>query len=272
MPDDDIGFRSLTRTIADQGRVSLDAYKSPCIKRRIATRMRACGVRTYPDYEAVLFERPDEWARLEAALTINVTSFYRNPETWRQLESVVLPELFLARQGRVRVWSAGCASGEEPYTLAMLMAGIAKQVGEPSWLGRVRIDATDIDEQSLTRARCAQYPASAFEDAPAAWKHDYLRAVDTDLALIDVIRRMVHIRRLDLTHETPPRPPYDLILCRNVVIYFDRPMQERLFDMFTEALRPGGVLVLGKVEVLWGSSRTHMDTVDVRERIFRRSA
>ncbi len=118
MHDDDVGFRSLTRTIA----ISLDAYKSPCIKRRIATRMRACGVRTFHDYEAVLSERPDEWARLEAALTINVTSFYRNPETWRQLESVVLPELFVARQGRVRVWSAGCASGEEPYTLAILLA------------------------------------------------------------------------------------------------------------------------------------------------------
>jgi chemotaxis methyl-accepting protein methylase len=272
MPDDDLGFRSLTRTITRRGKLSLDAYKSPCIKRRIATRMRACGVQTYHDYEAVLSERPDEWTRLEAALTINVTSFYRNPETWRQLESMVLPELFVARQGRVRVWSAGCASGEEPYTLAILLADVAKRVGEPSWLERVRIDATDIDEQSLTRARRAQYPASAFKDAPAAWKRHYLRAVDTDFALIDVIRAMVRIGRLDLTREPPPRPPYDLILCRNVVIYFDRPMQERLLDIFTEALRPGGLLVLGKVEVLWGSSRTHMDTVDVRERIFRRSA
>lgn len=270
--DDDLGFRSLARTIARTGKISLDAYKSRCIKRRIATRMRACGVRTYHDYEAVLSEQPDEWARLEAALTINVTAFYRNPETWRQLESVVLPELFVARQGRVRVWSAGCASGEEPYTLAILLAEIAKRVGGRSWLERVRIDATDIDEQSLARAQRAQYPASAFEDAPAAWKRRYSRAVDTEFALIDAIRAMVRIRRLDLTRETPPHPPYDLILCRNVVIYFDRPMQERLFDMFTEALRPGGVLVLGKVEVLWGSSKTRMDTVSVRERIFRRSA
>jgi chemotaxis methyl-accepting protein methylase len=234
--------------------------------------MRACGVRTFHDYEAVLSERPDEWARLEAALTINVTSFYRNPETWHQLESVILPELFVARKGHVRVWSAGCASGEEPYTLAILLADVATRIGESRWLKRVRIDATDIDAQSLARARRAQYPATAFEDAPPAWSSHYVRAADGSCTLVDAIRAMVHVRRLDLTRESAPCPPYDLILCRNVVIYFDRPMQERLFDMFSRALRPGGVLVLGKVEVLWGSSRTHLDTVDVRERIFRRSA
>src|SRR5688572_28253988 len=119
---EDAAFLALIRKISREAGLSLDAYKDKCLRRRIAVRMRACGVHSYADYQAVLDQSPDEYERLKDAITINVTSFYRNAETWNLLRTNVLHEVFAAEHGEVRACSAGCSSGEEPYTLAMLIA------------------------------------------------------------------------------------------------------------------------------------------------------
>jgi chemotaxis methyl-accepting protein methylase len=271
--DADPGFLALARRIASTTGLDLGAYKDRCLRRRIAVRMRACGVLTYGEYVAVLDHKPEELERLLDALTINVTKVYRNPETWSYLEREVLPSLVEAREGRVRIWSAGCASGEESYTLAMVLAEALDRVGHREWRERVNIDATDIDKLSLERARLAEYPERVFSETPPALVKRYWERVGPDLFRLDPsLRDMVSIRRHDLLGEAPPVPHYDMILCRNVIIYFDRANQERLMLMFLEALAPGGFLVLGKVETIFGAARERLELIEPRERIYRRPA
>jgi chemotaxis methyl-accepting protein methylase len=225
------------------------------LKRRIAVRMRARGVHTYDDYCTLLDQDAHEYQALIDALTINVTKFFRNSETWAALRP------YLAALGKtrheLRVWSAGCASGEEPYTIAIVLL---ETLGE----GRAAIDATDIDRLSLERTRQAVYPESAFSEMPAELRRRYFQGGQP----IPQVRNLVRVLAHDLTHEPPPRPVYDLIVCRNVVIYFERGAQERLFETFVQTLSPTGILVLGKVETLFGPARGQLTLVDPRERIY----
>jgi chemotaxis methyl-accepting protein methylase len=265
---DDVAFRALTRKISQARGFSCEAYKDKCLRRRIAVRMRARGVHTFTDYAALLDRDAHEYEQLLDALTINVTKFYRNAETWTAL-APHLAALWRVRRGHLKVWSAGCASGEEPYTLAVLLAEAARAAGEEPQLARCRVDATDIDRLSLERTRAAAYPASAFVEMPPVLVQRYFTGAETR-APVPAVKRLVNVIPLDLVREPPPDPPYDLICCRNVVIYFDRESQERLFLRFAEALRPGGVLVLGKVETLFGAARERLTLLDARERLYRR--
>jgi chemotaxis methyl-accepting protein methylase len=269
---DDAAFAALARQIAQTSGFTVEAYKDKCIRRRIAVRMRACGVHTYDDYRALLSRSPGEYERLRDALTINVTRFYRNADTWNLLRRIVLPALFDRPRVEIRVWSAGCASGEEPYTLAMLAAEVLDQAGRGGELSRLTIDATDIDRASLDRARAACYRREGLTEMPSELMGAYFEDAGEQRRVTDRVRRRVQVRPHDLSRDGPPRTDYDLILCRNVVIYFDRPMQERLFEAFADALLPGGFLVLGKVETLFGVARDRLGLVDPRERVYRRPA
>jgi chemotaxis protein methyltransferase CheR len=269
---DDLGFSALARQIARTSGFTLEAYKDKCIRRRIAVRMRACGVHSYDDYRAVLDRSPVELERLRDALTINVTRFYRNAETWNLIRRDLLPALLDTRRPEVRVWSAGCASGEEPYTLAVLAADHLDRAGRAEGLARLAIDATDIDRVSLERAQAACYRSEGLTELPDDLVRAYFEVAGNERRIIDRVRRRVRVRHLDLSREPPLRSDYDLIICRNVVIYFDRAMQERLFRIFSDALVPGGYLVLGKVETLFGSARERLTLVDPRERVYRRPA
>ncbi len=268
---DDPALHSLLGKIEREHGLRLSSYKQPCLRRRLAVRMRACGAHTFGAYADVLDAMPAEYDRLLDALTVNVTRFFRNPETWDLMRRTVVPELWALR-GRVRVWSAGCASGEEPYTLALLFAehaGAAERAGALAVARRLRIDATDLDPDAVETVRRAEYPPAAVADIPPALLARWFspgppRRVVPELARR--VRPLVH----DLTREPPPAPPYQLIVCRNVVIYFDRATQERLFAAFADALAPGGRLLLGKVETLFGPARARFDLEEPRERLFRR--
>jgi chemotaxis protein methyltransferase CheR len=269
MTADEAAFAALAQEIARTGGFTVHASKDKCIRRRIAVRMRACGVHSYDDYRAVLTRSPVECERLRDALTINVTRFYRNAETWQTLQRVILPALFDRPRVEVRAWSAGCASGEEPYTLAILAAEYLAGAGRAGELDRLSIDATDIDRTSLERAREATYRLEGLTEMPAGLVSGYFEDAGDLRRVTERVRRRVAVRSLDLSREPPPHAGYDLILCRNVVIYFDRPMQERLFQTFADSLAPGGFLVLGKVETLFGTARERLTMVDPRERVYR---
>jgi len=259
---DERGFQALTDKVTRERGISCESYKEKCLKRRIAVRMRARGVHTYADYAMLLDRDAREYQELLDALTINVTKFFRNPETWDALRPH-LTALWAARHragSRLRVWSAGCASGEEPYTIAVLLA---ETLGD-DLLDQSLIDATDIDRLSLERTHQAHYPDTAFTEMPAALKRRYF----VDRQPVPRIRALLRVLAHDLTREPPPRPVYDLIVCRNVVIYFEREAQERLFQGFVNALAPGGILLLGKVETLFGPAREQLTLVDPRERIY----
>lgn len=271
VPTEDSDMALVMERVARARGFCCDAYKPSCLRRRIAVRMRARGAHTYAAYADILDRDAEEYDRLLDTLTVNVSKFYRNAETWDAVIRDVLPDLVRRRGGSLRCWSAGCASGEEPYTLAMVLHHHVPRMTTdlPTLL---RVDATDVDERCLAAARDAIYRDQAFDEMPADLWSRYTSVVGDPprRQVVDVVKQMVRLRRHNLVQEPPLRPPYDLVMCRNVVIYFDRPTQERLFTRVAEALRPGGYLVLGKVETLFGEARERLRLINVRERIYQR--
>jgi len=265
--DADAGLALVAEYLEGQGGPPLCQYKDRCLRRRLAVRMRACGVDDLMAYAEVLRASPDETRRLLGTLTINVSECFRNPEVWERLEALLVP-LVTGRRGAIRAWSAGCAAGEEPYSLALLLDLVSRETLGAAPLPAL-VDATDIDPESLARARRGRYPARVRGRHRAAAGF----GKEGDVVLVpEAIRSRVDVAAHDLLRDPPPHPPYDLILCRNVLIYFERPAQEVLFTTFADALHPGGLLVLGRVESVLGPARERFELLYARERIYRRAA
>jgi chemotaxis methyl-accepting protein methylase len=269
-PGADPEFVALTDKISRERGFGCSSYKEKCLRRRIAVRMRATGAHTFQQYADVLDRDVREYERLLDALTINVTKLFRNWETYDTIATTVIPMLWARPEHEINVWSAGCSSGEEPYSLAVLFHRHAEQIGELHRLRRVRIIGTDIDRESLAAAERGVFTEAAFGDTPPEIRARYFG--DTFPARVDPdVRAIVSFERRDLLSDAPPVGALHLITCRNVIIYFDRATQERLFERFHELLRPGGFLVLGKVETLLGRARTLFASIRGRERIFSRA-
>ena len=264
---DDAFFPQLTAKISRDRGFGCASYKEKCLRRRIAVRMRAKGVLTYEAYARILDSDATEYERLLDALTINVTKLFRNWDTYSALSAQVIPVLWALPAPAIRVWSAGCSSGEEPYSLATLFHRHATERGAPP--SRVRVFGTDIDRDSLEAAERGSYEEAAFADTPADLRKRYFSDAAPSRVSPDV-RALVSFERRDLVGEAAPEGSFHLIVCRNVLIYFDRATQEALFEKFLNALHPGGFLVLGKVETLLGPARNKFAPVDSRERIFRK--
>lgn len=268
-PIDEPGFMALTEKISRERGFRCGSYKEKCLRRRIAVRMRARSVHTFADYADVLDSDVHEYERLLDALTINVTKLFRNREAYEALARTVIPALWQLPDPQIRVWSAGCSSGEEPYSVAALFHRHAESVGQLDRLARVSILGTDIDRESLLAAGRGSYEESAFDDTPAHLRRRYFSSTAPHVVAPE-IRSLVRFERRDLLLELPPSGGHHLIVCRNVIIYFDRPTQETLFQHFHAALLSGGFLMLGKVETLLGTARTLFTPAEQRERIFRR--
>lgn len=264
--EDDPGLSLVVQHLEGCGGPPLGDYKDRCLRRRLAVRMRACGVESLLEYATLLSQSATETDHLLRALTINVTQFFRNPEVWDRLEALLRP-VVRARQGAVRIWSAGCASGEEPHSLALL----CRQLGIEELGVEARppvIDATDIDVASLERARAGRYPKRVMPDTGRLAQ--LLRSEGEDVLVPEGVRRTVRVRHHDMLREPPPDPPYDLVLCRNVIIYFGREAQDRLLEQLTDALHPDGLLMLGRVETVLGPARARLELLHPRDRIYRR--
>jgi len=220
----------------------------------------------------ILDKNPDEYDKLLDSLTINVTEFFRNPGTFDFLYENILPELIAEKRFEslktIRIWSAGCAAGEEPYSLAILLKEL---LGAKINSYNIKIWGTDIDDASLERARNGVYQTSGMDNLPPNLLSKYFsQGSSGEYILKEEIKKMVDFRKSDLISEMGPTN-LDMILCRNVVIYFSRKLQERLFLDFLSCLRAGGYLVLGKVETLVGKAVNLFERVNNRERIFRKS-
>lgn len=262
-------FLALTRKISLERGFGCASYKEKCLRRRVAVRMRARGVHTYADYARVLDTDAGEYDRLLDVLTINVTKLFRNWDVYASVAANVVPELWRRDTRSIRVWSAGCSSGDEAYSLAVLFHRFAATEGALSQIGRVHVLGTDIDRACLIAAAKGEFAEGDFADTPNDLRCRYFSET-APFTIVPAIRPLVRFERRDLLSESPPPGPHDLIACRNVMIYFDRETQEMLFEKFYEALAPGGFLVLGKVETLLGHARSRFAPVDARERIFRR--
>ena len=216
--EDEPGFRALTEKIVRERRFACLSYKDRCGRRRIAVRMRACRVESYRGYSAHLDAHPDEWDKLLDALTINVTKFFRNPEVYRAIGELIVPMLWASPRETSRVWSAGCSSGEETYSLAILFHRYAATHGWLDRLSRVRVLGTDIDLRSLAAAAAASYKESAFSDTPPDLREAYF-STGEPATVLPAARAIVRFERRDLLNDPPPDGPFDLVVCRNVMIY-----------------------------------------------------
>ncbi len=262
-------FETIGRILKNLKGFSLDIYKDKCIKRRIAIRIRATHCASAEQYCDYLLHHEEELDRLLKVLTIHVSQFFRNPATFEKLRREVIPSLFsLCRtQGRaeLRCWSVGCAGGEEPYSLALLFKeSFAREMLQTP----VSILATDVDERIVDQARRGEFTEDRLVEVPAAMKERWFSGTGGKFTLAPEVAAMVEFRREDLC-DPAGFAVSDLILCRNVLIYFERPQQEKIVCRFAEVLRPGGMLVLGKSETLFGDCRRRFHTVCPVERIYK---
>lgn len=269
-PDDDPdGFAALLAKVeADRG-FAAGSYKERCVRRRIAVRMRAAAVHSFADYARVLDRDAAEYDRLLDALTINVTKLFRNWDAWQTLDARILGPRFERPERPIRVWSAGTASGEEAYSISALLHARATARGENP-AAAVEVLGTDVDDASLRAAVEGVYAEGAFGDAPESLRARYFTA-GMPARVRPELRALTHFAHHDLLRDQPPPGVWDLIVCRNVVIYFDRDSQERLFERFHARLASGGTLFIGKVETLLGRVRGLYTAVDHRQRIFTRA-
>lgn len=240
-------------------------YKRPTLMRRIQRRMELLGVRGFDDYLDHLEVHPGEFAELFDSILINVTSFFRDAASWERLAAEVLPAILAAKRERepVRVWSAGCATGEEPYTLAMLLA---EALGVESFVERVKIYATDLDDQALATARAGAYAARDLEDVAPALRERYFQPQGTRQVFRADLRRAVIFGRHDMMSD-PPIGGLDLIVCRNTLMYFNADVQGRILQRFHFALNDGGFLFLGKAEMMLTRGAL-FQPVDLKSRLF----
>lgn len=224
--------------------------------------MRALGLADFSAYLEYLKRDPQEIERLLNILTINLSFFFRNPETFAFLEQHQFVD-FKKKKGALVFWSAGCANGEEPYSLAVLAA-------ETSLLERVTVYGTDIDEHTVNQARAGMFPPSTFQYTPNRIVEKYFTKRDDGYRINDDIRARVRFLHLDL-FEKASFGPCDLIMCRNVFIYLNRSAQSKAIRNFSERLKPHGYLVIGKVELLIGIPELKVfEIVSRTEHIYRK--
>jgi len=241
-------------------------YKESTLTRRLGRRLRARGAETYADYAGVLDQDPTEYDKLFNDLTINVTSFFRDDVAFRALEKVVLPTLITSSPHPLRIWSAGCATGEEPYSIAMLLL---EMLGTMVDEFEITIVATDIDAKALDRAQEGLFGPKAVEGIRPAWLERYLVAKGEDFRVRSALRSLVTFE----VHALGSDPPYrdlDLVVCRNVLIYFTPTLQTRVLQGFHEGLKAGGFLLLGKAEVPMGETKGLFQCVDRKAKLYRK--
>jgi two-component system, chemotaxis family, CheB/CheR fusion protein len=242
-------------------------YKRTSLGRRIERRLQAVGADGYLSYLDHLEVDPEEFTQLFNTILINVTSFFRDPPTWELLGAEVLPALLADKdEGEpVRIWSAGCASGEEAYTLAMVTAEV---MGADAARERVKIYATDVDEEALNQARQAGYTAKQVEGVPPELLERHFERNGNGYVFSKDLRRSVIFGRHDLIQDAPISR-IDLLVCRNTLMYLNSETQSRVLARFSFALHEGGYLMLGKAEMLLTHSNL-FSSVDLKRRVFRK--
>lgn len=232
-------YDDFKKAILELTGVDLSNYKEKQMKRRIDSWISRNGYDGYRAYHQALVEDKEQLARFLSYITINVSEFFRNPSQWAVLEKEILPDL-LKKHSDIKIWSAACSTGEEPYSVAMLLTKFLP-------LERIRILATDIDQEVLNRAREGIYDARSLQSVPFELMNKYFKPIDGLFAIDPMIKACVHFKRHDLLKDPFPHNCH-LILCRNVMIYFTEEAKVKVYKKLYDALHPDGVLFVGSTE------------------------
>jgi len=265
--EEEQSFQALVEFLRQVRGFDFRGYKPSSLKRRVRKRMQYHDLEKFSDYLDYLQVHPEEFLPLFNTILINVTGFFRDASAWKYLENQVLSPLIREKseQEQIRIWSAGCASGEEAYTLAVLLA---EMLGTEQFRQRVKIYATDVDEETLVQARHASYSSQQIEPVPLELREKFFDVVGDRYIFHTDLRRGVIFGRHDLVQDAPISR-LDLLVCRNTLMYFNAETQENILHRFHFAIKDTGFLFLGKAEMLL----THANIftpVNLQHRIFRR--
>ncbi|MCX7926699.1 MAG: late competence development ComFB family protein [Candidatus Omnitrophica bacterium] len=262
-------FSLLLETIKENRGLDFTHYHQELLKRRIAIRLRANRMETYSEYLRYLINNPEEYDKLFATLCINVSEFFRDPEVWKKIRQIlknIVEDKIKSSNPYICIWSAGCADGEEPYSIAILLKEILK---DKTYNLHIDISGTDVDKKSLAFAQEAIYEKNLIKNVDKELLDKYFEPQDNCWRVKKEIRSMVNFYYLDLTGQEYKKN-VDVIFCRNVFIYFDRGLQEQILMKFYNALRNDGYLVMGKSETLISEAKHIFSEVDLDCRIFRK--
>lgn len=221
-------------------KIDLNCYKEKQMKRRIDTLIGKTKAKTYDEYVSLLRTDKAVLEQFVNFLTINVSEFYRNPDQWRILDTKVFPELIRKFGKSLRIWSAACSTGDEPYSLVM---ALSKHIP----LSQIRILATDIDKQVLEKARVGLYNNKSIANVPEDLKKKYFTKIGSSYQIADEIKKRVEFKEHNLLRDAYPTG-YDMIVCRNVVIYFTDDAKQEIYKKFNQSLKKDGILFIGSTE------------------------
>ena len=265
---DDTDFAALRKLVKEITGIALSEQKRELVYGRLARRLRTLGIATFREYRDLLARDTAEQAHLTNAITTNLTSFFREKHHFDHLRDVVLRPLAAQPERRIRIWSAGCSTGEEPYSIAMTIAEAL-----PDFARRdIRILATDLDSDVLAKAEAGIYGQDRVQGmAPERLSKFFRESTERGQAawsVVPALRSMISFKQLNLMHPLPMQGPLDVIFCRNVIIYFDKDTQRDLFGRIRVLQRPGDLLCLGHSESLF---RVSEDYTSMGRTMYRRN-
>ena len=262
---ENVAYQKLKKLLHETVGLDCDGYRDEYLKRRFAVRLSATGTDTYSRYIRYLKKNPTEFNLVIDNLVINYTTFFRDKDVYVYLEKAVLPRLL--KSNKVRIWSAGCATGEEPYSLAIL---VHKLLGKALSNYHITIFASDLNEDALAKAVKGEYNKKQLKGLEDSLIDKYFSNNGASYQVKDFVRQLIRFEKHDLMKPSLHKG-FDLILCRNVLIFFSRESQQQIHMHFYNALREGGYLVIGKSEILSGEPSKKFLCADVNCRVYQKS-
>lgn len=233
-------YEEFKKNVYTLTKIDLSSYKEKQMRRRIDSLVTKNKCKSYPEYVSLLKSNRDVFDEFVNFLTINVSEFYRNPEQWELLTNEFIPELIKKSGENLKIWSAACSTGDEPYSLVM---ALSKHLP----LNKIKITATDLDKQVIATAKVGLYNEKSIANVPADLKKKYFTPVGKSFQISEDIKKCVDFKEHNLLRDTYPAN-YDLIVCRNVLIYFTDEAKTEVYDKFSKSLKKGGILFIGSTE------------------------
>jgi chemotaxis protein methyltransferase CheR len=246
-------YQEFINSIKNKTGIDLSLYKEAQMKRRLTSLYEKKGFNSFMDYFLAINKDKELLNEFLDRMTINVSEFYRNYKRWEVLEKNLLPNI-LKRTKKPKIWSAACSTGEEPYTLAMILSKYIP-------LSDIKITATDLDETVIARAKKGLYPDRSLNEVPNDMRVKYFSTEGSFMKISDEIKRTVTFKKHNLLADNYGGP-YDLIVCRNVLIYFTEEAKEIIYDKFANALTPEGIFFVGSTEQIFNPGKYNLESVE----------
>lgn len=245
------GYEEFKQKVYNKTKLDLSAYKERQMKRRIESLIGRRSIKTYDDFFSLIDTNKDAFDEFINFLTINVSEFYRNEGQWQILKNEVLPEL-LKNKKSLKIWSAACSTGEEPYTITMVLSNLLP-------LSDIKVFACDFDEEAMNKAKMGVYSEKSIKNVPSEFKKKYFAQVGGSYQISDEIKKRVEFKKMNLLLDSYPKG-FDLIVCRNVMIYFTDEAKDKMYTKFYDSLNDGGYFFVGSTEQIIQPKKYNFDT------------